>query len=88
VTKTPDETYKLFYNKTLDVLRDDYKCVLNDYSVQSDVVKVINSQNFIAYQVFGILFAIFNLIIFCLSLSKMDFPKVFFISRLEENNFE
>ena len=33
VTKTPTETYTQFYNKTLSVLRDDYKCVLNDYSV-------------------------------------------------------
>lgn len=87
VTKTPIDTYNKFYNQTLSVLRDDYKCVLNDYSVESDVVSVINQGSFTAYQVFGILFAIINLIIFCVALSKMDFPKVFFIGKLEENNF-
>lgn len=66
----------------MDVLRDDYQCVLNDYSVQSDVVSVLKSRNFTTYQVFGILFTIINLIIFCFSLSKMDFPKIIFISKL------
>lgn len=87
VTKTPTETSKLFYNQTLEVLRDNYRCVLNDYSVESDVVEVINQSGFTAYQVFGILLSLINLIVFCVSLSKMDFPKVFFISKLEENNF-
>ena len=41
VTKTPTETYQLFYNMTVPVLRDGYKCVLNDYSVRSDVAAVI-----------------------------------------------
>lgn len=31
--------------------------------------------------------ALFNLIIFCVSLSKMDYPKVTLISRFEENDF-
>jgi hypothetical protein len=64
------------------VLRDNYQCVLNDYSVQSDVVSVLNDRNFTAYQVFGILLTIINLIIFCFSLSKMDFPKILYISKL------
>lgn len=47
---------------------------------------MINSTGFTVYQVFGILLSIFNLILFCLSISKLDFPKIYFISRLEENN--
>lgn len=33
VTQTPSSTNSTFYNTTLNVLRDDYRCVLNDYSV-------------------------------------------------------
>lgn len=33
VTKTPADTATLFYNETLIVLRDERRCVLNDYSV-------------------------------------------------------
>jgi hypothetical protein len=49
LTKEPLLAQKTFYNRTLNILRDDYKCVLNDYSVESDVIGVIQSQGFVAF---------------------------------------
>lgn len=66
----------MFYNTTLTVLRDKYKCVLNDYSVGSNVVNIIKSSGFGAYQVFGFLMALANIIIVCLVIAKMDLCKV------------
>lgn len=80
VTKTPDTTYNQYYNSTLTVLRDDEQCVLNDYSVESDIADIINRSGFTAYQVFGILLSLTNLLLYCIILSKMDFPKVYYIS--------
>jgi hypothetical protein len=75
VTKTPTQTNLTFYNTTLSVVRDDYACVLNTYSVDSNVVMFLTSGAFTAYGVFGFLFAIFNILIACLFISRMDIVK-------------
>ena len=51
------------------------------------MVSIINKSGFTAYQVIGILLAVINLLIFCISITKMDYPKIYFISRFEENDF-
>lgn len=75
VTTTPTDTYTMFHNCTLPLLRDQYRCVLNDYSVRSNVTAVIQSGGFVAYEVVGILFAILHLIIICVAIGRLDLCK-------------
>lgn len=82
VTKTPVETNSTLHNQTLNSVRDDLICVLNDYSVSSDIVNIINRPGFTLYQVFGILIGIVNLILICVILSKLDIAKAFSLSKL------
>lgn len=65
----------MFYNCTLPILRDQYKCVLNDYSVNSNVTAVIQSSGFVAYEVFGIIFGVAHLIIVCVVIGRLDLCK-------------
>ena len=73
----------MFYNTTVPVLRDNYKCVLNDYSVKSDVAQIIKSQGFVAYQVFGFLIALFNIIIVCVVIARHDLCKVCHVTNFD-----
>lgn len=87
ISTTPSETHKIFYNTTLPVLRDEYRCVLNDYSVRSNVNKVIKSSGFVAYEVFGILFAIFHIISMCIVIGRMDLCKACSLSDFYQKKF-
>ena len=73
----------MFYNTTVPVLRDDYKCVLNDYSVRSDVAAVIKKEGFVAYQVIGFLVAIINMLLMCLVIARYDICKVCQVTNFE-----
>lgn len=73
----------MFYNTTVPVLRDDYKCVLNDYSVRSDVASVIKKEGFVAYQVIGFLVAIINMLLMCLVIARYDICKVCQVTNFE-----
>ena len=81
VTKTPIETNQTLYNTTVTNVRDTLICVLNTYSTNSDIVRVINLPGFTVYQVFGILIAIFNMVLLCLSISKLDLSRALSITK-------
>lgn len=75
ITSNSQAAALLFYNQTLIQVRDRYKCVVNDYAVKSNVLAIINSAGFTAYQLFAYIFAFLNLGILLLALAKMDLPK-------------
>jgi hypothetical protein len=51
--------------------------------VQSDVVAVIASNGFVAYEVVGLLFALIHLLIGCLLISKFDQCKAWAITKFD-----
>ena len=77
----------MFYNVSLTVLRDQYKCVLNDYSVASNVNDIIKSSGFGLYQVMGFLIALGNIILVCFVIAKFDLCKVCNLTNFDEKKY-
>ncbi len=73
----------MFYNTTVPVLRDEFKCVLNDYSVKSNVTNIIKTQGFVAYQVIGFLIAVINILIVCIVIARYDLCKVCHVTNFD-----
>lgn len=79
----------LFKNQTLTLVRDQYACVVNNYgynsSAPANVLETLNTAGFAAYQAFGFLFTITNLVLLIVVLAKLDFPKACSLAKFEDN---
>lgn len=85
VTTTPSAAYYQLNNQTLSYVRDTIMCTTNTYWVNSNILSIIQSSGFGTYQAIGIVFVIFNLIMICVVLSKLDFPKALQYCQFDDN---
>lgn len=85
VTKDPQTAYQQLNNKTLLYVRDTVMCTTNTYWVDSNILQIIQSSGFGAYQAFGIILALFNLIMICVVLAKLDLPKALQCCQFDDN---
>lgn len=85
MTKDPSTAYSQLNNKTLLYVRDTVTCTTNTYWVDSNILSIIQSSAFGAYQAIGIILAIFNLVMLCVVMAKLDFPKALQSCQFDDN---